>query len=304
MTTSPSLSRVEWLRFGPFLAHLIVTRRCNLRCGYCTEYDRGSDPVPLEVLRERLERLRALRTYAVSLLGGEPTLHPDLLALFHDMRRLGFHRRMMITNGIRLTRALIEGMNDAGVTHINISVDGVRRTPVTVKVLDTLRRRLDLLAEHARFEVVVNAVLGAAPRDEVLAVVEFAEARGFTPRVLLLHDPSGQLMLTPEERALYVELKARLGRRAREAGDYRERLLRDGVAPFRCRAGARYVYVDEHGIVRWCAQTRDAFGKPLEDYTRDDLRGEFDRPKSCSDRCTVGCVRSVSALDAWRPQAA
>ena len=32
---------------SPLEAQLIVTRRCNLSCGYCTEFDNYSAPVPL-----------------------------------------------------------------------------------------------------------------------------------------------------------------------------------------------------------------------------------------------------------------
>ena len=40
---------------APVEAQLIVTRRCNLSCGYCSEYDNFSAPVPLETLKERID---------------------------------------------------------------------------------------------------------------------------------------------------------------------------------------------------------------------------------------------------------
>ena len=40
----------------PILAHVIPMRRCNLSCGYCNEYDKVSEPVPLDVMKGRLDR--------------------------------------------------------------------------------------------------------------------------------------------------------------------------------------------------------------------------------------------------------
>ena len=173
---------------------------------------------------------------------------------------------------------------------------------MTVKVLDTLRKKLELLALHAKFDVVLSGVIGSSSRDEVLEFIDYAQAKKFQPRLLLIHDENGQLQLSPEELAVYAEAKKKVGRAAREAHDYRERLIREGRAPFRCRSGARYLYVDENGLVRWCAQTRGGFGKNLMDYTFADLREQFGTPKVCSDKCSVGCVRTASAFDEWRVQ--
>ncbi|HYB43689.1 MAG TPA: radical SAM protein [Candidatus Methylomirabilis sp.] len=298
---TPSISWIDWLRWGPFLAQLIVTRRCNLACAYCTEYDKTSEPVPFDALQQRLERLRDLRTWAVSLMGGEPTLHPDLLRIVSTMRELGFRRRMMTTNGLVLTRPLVDGLSDSGLTHMSLSIDGVTRNPITVKVLDTLKDRLDVLAERARFEVVVSAVVGSAPAEEVVQVAEFAKSRGFTHRLLLLNDPEDKTGLSASAAAVYAEVTRSLGRPTAGRG-YREHLTGEGEAPFRCRSGARYLYVDEFGVVRWCSETRTSFGKDLSDYTVDDLRWHFHSEKACSAQCRVACVRSVSALDRWRSQ--
>jgi MoaA/NifB/PqqE/SkfB family radical SAM enzyme len=105
------LNVFQWLRYGPWLAQVVVTRRCNLKCGYCTGYDRTSDPVPYDELALRLAKLAELRAWAVCLTVGEPTMHPRLPDLVAEMKRLGFKRRMLITNGWRLTPALIDALN-------------------------------------------------------------------------------------------------------------------------------------------------------------------------------------------------
>src|SRR6202789_3583860 len=118
-----TLNVFQWLRYGPWLAQVVVTRRCNLKCGYCTEYDRTSDPVPYDELALRLAKPGGPRGGAVCRTGGEATMHPRLLGLVAEMKRLGFKRRMMITNGWRLTPALIEALNGAGFADMQISGD-------------------------------------------------------------------------------------------------------------------------------------------------------------------------------------
>lgn len=299
------MNLLQRLRYSPFFTQLVVIRKCNLSCGYCNEYDKTSDPVPVATLKERLDKLKALGAFSVCLTGGEPTMHPDLPELIRYSRHdLKFFKTVMITNGFYLTKELIGSLNDAGLQDMQISIDGVKTNDVTIKVLDSLRRRLDLLREYARFNVVVSGVVGSCPPDESYEVIEYAKSRGFRPRILLIHGPDGQVKLTADEMRVYQRIKKMIPKHFYEISDYRDRIVRTGSAPFKCRAGSRYLYIDEEGIVTWCSQTRDAFRKPLMDYTEDDLREQFHTYKSCQDRCTLGCVRSSSVYDGWRPQEA
>ena len=59
------------------LAHIIPTRRCNLACGYCNEYDDFSPPIPTDEMIRRIDRLAYLKTAIVTISGGEPLLHPE-----------------------------------------------------------------------------------------------------------------------------------------------------------------------------------------------------------------------------------
>ena len=65
----------------PLLVQLVVTRRCNLACGYCHEYDSVSPPVDADLLARRIDHSADLGTLVITLTGGEPLLHPQLDAL-------------------------------------------------------------------------------------------------------------------------------------------------------------------------------------------------------------------------------
>jgi hypothetical protein len=67
-----------------------------------------------------------------------------------------------------------------------------------------------------------------------------------------------------------------------------------------CRAGSRYLYVCEDGLVHWCSQQRGHPGIPLDRYGPEDLEREYDTVKSCAPFCTVGCVHRVAQIDDLR----
>jgi len=292
------------LRYSPFLAQMVVIRRCNLSCGYCSEYDKVSEPVPVEILEERLRKLKALGTFGISLTGGEPTMHPDLPRIIRTCRELRFYRTSMISNGFFLHPELIQTLNKAGLQRMQLSIDGVKANETTQKVLNNLKKRLQWLREHARFEVVISAVIGACPPEEADEVVSFVRQLGFGARVLLVHDSQGQLKLSSEDLKAFENIVDKLPRRWPEFSGYRRELVRGRPAPFKCRSGSRYLYVDEYGNVNWCSQTRNVWSKPLLDYTLNDLREQFYNYKTCNATCTLNCSRSASLFDNWRRQPA
>jgi len=270
--------------YGPFLAQLVIVRRCNLTCGYCNEFDQESEPVPLDILKARIDKLKELGTFSLEFTGGEPMLHPDINELIRYARSKSFHKVMMISNAYLMNAKKVQALNEAGLMELQVSVDGVLPNEVTVKVLKPMLPKLRMLARTAKFPVVLSAVLGATSPGDALKVVEAAKEFGFRPRVLILHDGTGQMHLDEAGQEAFAQVKAMLGgRRFREAHDYRERILNGGSAPFKCRAGSRYLYVDEFG------------GKG-------DLKTQFYTKKSCADACTIGCVRTQSAYDEWRGQ--
>ncbi len=69
---------------------------------------------------------------------------------------------------------------------------------------------------------------------------------------------------------------------------------------WRCRAGSRYIYVCEEGLVHYCSQQRGYPGVKLLDYTTADIRREFLTKKPCAPHCTISCVHMTSHMDYWR----
>ena len=286
----------------PLLAHLIPVRRCNLACEYCNEYDDFSKPVPLNLMFRRVDKLGELGTSVVTISGGEPLLHPELDQIIRRIRQNGIVAGM-ITNGYLLMPDRIESLNKAGLEWLQISIDNVHPDEVSKKSLKVLDKKLQMLAEYADFHVNINSVVGGGvhnPQD-ALVIGKRALELGFSSTIGIIHDGDGQLQpLGDEERRVYHEMKNLERRSFTRVNSFQDNIALGKPNQWRCRAGARYLYICEDGLVHYCSQQRGYPGIPLEKYTREDMRREYLTEKSCAPHCTVSCVHQVSIFDAWR----
>src|SRR6201993_3787108 len=286
----------------PLLAHIIPIRRCNLACEYCNEFDDFSKPVPTETMFRRIDKLGELGTSVVTISGGEPLLHPELDDVIRRIRQNGMIAGL-ITNGYLLVADLIQRLNKAGLEWLQISIDNVTPDDVSKKSLKVLDKKLELLAEHADFHVNINSVVGGGVKNpqDALTIGRRAMALGFSSTVGIIHDGDGQLQpLTEEERAVYHEMKSMEKRGFTRINAFQDNISQGRPNQWRCRAGARYLYICEDGLVHYCSQQRGYPAVPLESYTLADIRREFVTEKSCAPHCTVSCVHQVSIFDSWR----
>jgi MoaA/NifB/PqqE/SkfB family radical SAM enzyme len=286
----------------PIMAHIIPIRRCNLSCTYCNEYDNFSPPVPVETMVERIAHLGRLKTGIVTLSGGEPLLHPELDTIIRAIRQ-NATLAGMITNGYLLTADRIQKLNDAGLDYLQISIDNVMPDEVSKKSLKVLDKKLQLLAENATFHVNINSVLGGGIRtpEDALTVGRRAMELGFTSTVGIIHDGDGQLRpLAPREREVFNEMRSFEKKHFSRLNYFQENIANGEPSDWRCRAGSRYLYICEDGLVHYCSQQRGFPAKPLGEYTVEDIRREYITQKSCAPLCTISCVHQISYFDFFR----
>jgi MoaA/NifB/PqqE/SkfB family radical SAM enzyme len=289
----------------PILAHIVPMRRCNLSCAYCNEYDQSSNPVPTAEMLRRVELLAALGTGIVTFSGGEPLLHPELDEITKAIREHGMIATL-ITNGYLLTPEWIRRLNRAGLEHLQISIDNVLPDGVSKKSLQVLDKKLQWLAELAVFDVNINSVLGGGMQnpEDARTVAHRAVELGFETTLGIIHDHSGQLQpLEDKERAVYEQMRQEK-KPAFMAFAY-DNLFHKSLAlglpnDWHCRAGSRYLYICEDGLVHYCSQRRGYPAIPLEQYTGEDLDREYLTRKPCSPYCSISCVHRVAMIDLMR----
>ncbi len=286
----------------PVLAQIVPARFCNLSCGYCNEYDKVSEPVPLEEMVRRIDHLGRLGTAMIGISGGEPLTHPDLDEIIRRIRQTGAIAGM-ITNGYLLNVERIERLNEAGLDHMQISIDNLVPDDVSMKSLKVLDKKLEMLSEYAEFHMNINSVVGGGFKNpnDALVIGRRALELGFESTIGIIHDGSGQLKpLEADEAKVYFEMTHRRKTNYSRFDLFQEAIVQGLPNDWRCRAGSRYLYICEDGLVHYCSQQRGYPGVPLADYTTADVKREFLTAKSCAPNCTIGCVHRISYIDHWR----
>jgi MoaA/NifB/PqqE/SkfB family radical SAM enzyme len=288
----------------PILAQIVPIRRCNLACTYCNEYDAISQPVPLEEMLRRIDRLGELGTSIITISGGEPLLHPQLDQIIRRIRDVGA-MATLISNCYLLTPTRIRDLNKAGLDYLQISIDNVMPDETSKKSLKVLDRKLQWLAEHADFAVTINSVLGDAIRtpDDALVIARRARELGFNSTVGILHDGLGQTKPLPVSHINVYQQIRKLENSVFSFSHFDRfqfNLTRGLPNDWHCRAGSRFLYICEDGLVHYCSQQRGHPGVPLATYSQTELDREYDTHKACEAYCSISCVHQVAMLDEVR----
>jgi len=186
---------------------------------------------------------------------------------------------------------------------MQVSIDNVEPDDVSKKSLKVLDKKLVWLSELAEFKVNVNSVIGGGIRtpEDALVIGRRAVELGLTSSLGIIHDSQGSLRpLSPSERAIYEQMKS-IGKKGYTRLNYfQDNLVEGKPNSWRCRAGARYLYICEDGLVHYCSQQRGYPGVPLLSYSLADIQREYVTKKQCAPFCTIACVHQVATFDFWR----
>ncbi|MEU3510223.1 pyrroloquinoline quinone biosynthesis protein PqqE [Streptomyces longwoodensis] len=160
-----------------------LTYRCPLQCGYC------SNPLELALYRDELttaqwmrviDQARGLGALQFHLSGGEPLVRRDLVELLAHARGLGMYVSL-VTSGVGLTEGRLGELVDAGLDHVQLSIQDSDRTSADAIAGIRSHTRKLAVAEMLRDTAVaftVNAVLHRGNIDHTLPIVELAAAMG------------------------------------------------------------------------------------------------------------------------------
>lgn len=163
---------------------LQVTERCNLHCKHCFNSSEsvGNDLSFQNVVEKVIPKLLNANVTRVTLTGGEPMLHPQILDMVKVFVEKGIHITLC-TNGVLFTKEKIEYLYNLGNVHINVSLDGfsyashgIFRGIKSKEIYNNLLENIKMIGEKG----LLNGILCSPNRfsndEEYLKLCKFAKS--------------------------------------------------------------------------------------------------------------------------------
>jgi pyrroloquinoline quinone biosynthesis protein E len=160
-----------------------LTHRCPLHCPYCSnplEMIRAEGELTTDDWKRVFTQGRALGVLQLGLSGGEPMIRKDLEELATHARSLGLYTTL-VTSGLGLTRARAEGLREAGLEHVQISIqDADSETAERIAGVSSVKQKRAAAAvvKELGFAFSINVVLHRANLDRIGAIIDLAAELG------------------------------------------------------------------------------------------------------------------------------
>jgi hypothetical protein len=120
--------RLPWNLADNSISWLEPTAKCNLHCDGCYRKNEDSHK-SLDVIKEELDTFCRLRKCdGISIAGGDPLLHPDILEIVKEVKKRGL-KPIINTNGVALTKELLIELKKAGTFGFTFHVDSKQGRP-------------------------------------------------------------------------------------------------------------------------------------------------------------------------------
>jgi PqqA peptide cyclase len=245
-----------------------VTHRCPMRCVYCSNplaLEPASRELPTAVWNRVLNEAADFGVLQVHFSGGEPTARPDLPDMVAQATRCGLYTNL-ITSGVLLDKARLQALADAGLEHVQISIQDVVSTPAERigGLAGAYERKLNVArwVTEVGLALTINAVVHRGNVERAGDMIDLAVALG-AGRIEIAHVQyygwalANRETLLPSRKQLDQVTKTVEVARAALAG----RLVIDYVVPdYHARLpkacmggwGQRFVNVDPVGRVLPC----------------------------------------------------
>ena len=174
-----TLYRLPWSLSDNVVAWLEPTKACNIYCDGCYSANHAGSHKTLQQISDDLDVFeRYRRTDAVSVAGGDPLTHPQIVEVVRMIAARGL-KPVVNTNGFAMTPDLLRSLKAAGMKGVTFHVDSRQKRPGWTGKdevqLNELRQQLaDMVAEVGGISCAFNATVYEQTLPAVPEIVEWA----------------------------------------------------------------------------------------------------------------------------------
>jgi pyrroloquinoline quinone biosynthesis protein E len=211
----------------PYTLVAELTYRCPLRCVYCSnpvDFHRSRNELSTDEWRRVFSEAAELGVMQLHLSGGEPVLRDDLVELIQHARAHDLYTNL-ITGGTILDEEKLRRFREAGLDHIQLSIQGAaRKSAETIAGVRSHRKKLDVarLIRQVGFPLTLNVVIHRLNIAEVPELITIALELG-----------ADRLELANTQFYAWAAENRRVLMPTREQYDRAEEIARDAIAKYR-----------------------------------------------------------------------
>jgi len=175
-----NLYRLPWNLTDNTISWLEPTSKCNLRCDGCYRENRPNSHKSLEEIRSELEVFASMRrSDSISIAGGEPLTHPNIIDIIAMIREFGW-KPVINSNGALLTSELLKELKKAGVYGFTFHVDSRQGRPGwkdadEIELCELRTQLADMLYRHGKLSCSFNATVYPETLKFAPHLVEWAQ---------------------------------------------------------------------------------------------------------------------------------
>jgi MoaA/NifB/PqqE/SkfB family radical SAM enzyme len=327
MNTEQQERMADWRKKGLYVlsflqrklvhVNLQILYTCNCRCTICDFWrdERTHEPpMSLEAIGTLARKLSYLGPQIVSIGGGEPMLHKDLVRIVEVLSRE--HIPVMITNGWYMTPELARALFRAGMYEVSVSIDyadpakhdtqrgkqgAFERAVSALRVLQENRvkpyQRVHMISVVMGDNIneIENLILLSRDLGVTYLVTLYSSKRGDQSFGSADSGLSRHLLNLKEKYPEFVSLQGYIAKFTQASAD-------GGIAP--CYAGANLMNIDSQGNVTTCI---DRLENPAGNILTDNIETirttllTRQRAGSCA-KCWTSCRGSIETMMYGRPR--
>lgn len=293
----------------PFFMHISPITKCNLRCGYCYQYDELKEEMTLNEFQNVVANAENLGIGIISFTGGEILLWEPLYKALNLCNQKGVFTQLT-TNGILLNKRAIDKLSKSGLDMITVSVDGVGELSYSQKTLARNQKILNYLKyAKSRYGMIVsiNSVACDKNASEIKKLTEITHKESIPQSIGILVEQPNQLREVSAKNIFanstlfplleWIIKVKKNGYRILDPIDYFKDYPKflNGQKEWDCSvAKKRSVQVAANGKVYWCWKLNTISPYGFTNLTKESWRlyqKELDKViQSCNARCYSNCA--------------